>query len=302
MTLSVLASITLGTALAWFAYEVINVVDMSQTSRNGSLKMEAERQRRLSDQSRIYRWFKPFVDDFKDQPVLHVLGRIDRVRADVNRGAERCPFTAEEFLAVTAVHSVIKGMFVFLLVSFLTTYALGGLLGFFAAIGAFVWAIIHLHRNATERLALFKQRLPFVVDLLALMIEAGADFTDSLATIVRETGDHPISEEFGQVLKELRFGHSISQALSSLDERLGDPEVSELVFAINKGKEMGAKRSETLMAQAKQMRMKQSMRAEKMAGKANANMSFPGLVVMLACLLLVMAPFVLNAFSESSTF
>ena len=149
---------------------------------------------------------------------------------------------------------------------------------------------------------MFKRRLPYAVDLIALMMEAGASFRESLATIVRENRGHALGEEFGQVLSEIEYGQTLRQALSNLRDRLADNELNEMIFAVHKAEELGTPLSMIFLRQAEQMRLMRSQWAERMAGKANANISFPGLIVMLGCMLIVIGPFVLNALSVSSNF
>ena len=73
-----------------------------------------------------------------------------------------------------------------------------------------------------------------------------------------------------------------------------------MVFAINKGEELGTPLSAILRDQAEQMRLKRSQRGEKAAAEAQVNIVFPGMVVMIACLLVVIAPIVLPQCSRCS--
>ena len=67
------------------------------------------------------------------------------------------------------------------------------------------------------------------------------------------------------------------------------------MFAINKGEELGTPLSAILREQAEQMRLKRSQRGEKAAAEAEVNIVFPGMVLMIACLLIVIAPIILPA-------
>jgi tight adherence protein C len=148
--------------------------------------------------------------------------------------------------------------------------------------------------RAKRRLTRIRNRLPFAVDLIALTMEAGGGFQECLATAVAENGkDHPLTDEFAEVLRQISLGRPRNEALQALDERLHDDDVSEMVFAINKGEELGTPLSAILREQAEQMRLKRSQRGEKAAAEAQVNIVFPGMVVMIACLLVVIAPIVL---------
>ena len=66
-----------------------------------------------------------------------------------------------------------------------------------------------------------RNRLPFAVDLIALTMEAGGGFQECLATAVAENGkDHPLTEEFAEVLRQISLGRPRNEALQSLDDRL----------------------------------------------------------------------------------
>ena len=133
------------------------------------------------------------------------------------------------------------------------------------------------------------------MDLIALTMEAGGGFQECLRTAVKENGDHPLTDEMAEVLRQISLGRPRNEALSGMQERLQDEDINELVFAINKGEELGTPLSSILRDQAEQMRLKRSQRGEKAAGEAEVNILFPGMVLMLACLLVVIAPIVLPA-------
>jgi pilus assembly protein TadC len=132
--------------------------------------------------------------------------------------------------------------------------------------------------------------------LIALTMEAGGGFQECLQTAVNENGSsHPLTEELTEVLRQISLGRPRQEALKALQERLQDDDINEMVFAINKGEELGTPLSAILRDQAEQMRLKRSQRGEKAAAEAQVNIVFPGMVVMIACLLVVIAPIVLPA-------
>jgi hypothetical protein len=53
--------------------------------------------------------------------------------------------------------------------------------------------------------------------------------------------------------------------------------------------------SEAFLTLAEQLRRKKSQWVEAAAGRAQAHITFPGLVIMCACLLIALAPFVIDA-------
>ena len=75
-----------------------------------------------------------------------------------------------------------------------------------------------LSSQAHYRLVLIKRRLPFLLDLLTLLMEAGSTFLQSLREAVTEFHDHPVGVEFGRVLAELNMGKTRIEAFESMRE------------------------------------------------------------------------------------
>jgi tight adherence protein C len=159
--------------------------------------------------------------------------------------------------------------------------------------------ISDVERRARKRLGVIKERLPYVVDLIALMMEAGAGFMESLKTAATENRNHPLGQELALVVRDTDLGATRREALGNLRDRLDDPDFSDLLLAIIRGEELGTPLAEIMRTQADQLRLKQSQWQEKQSAEAQVAIIFPGLVVMAACILIIMAPFLLKIFGES---
>ena len=68
-------------------------------------------------------------------------------------------------------------------------------------------------------------------------------------------------------------------------------------MAINLGEELGTPIGQTLRVQADAIRMRRTQRAEKLAGEASNKMALPNTLIMLANILLILAP-LLHKFGE----
>lgn len=299
--LPLLGALLFGSAVGSLVYMLLATASDENRGGDSVWQIESARRTRVTQGTRTYRWFGPWIDELRDLRLLHVVGRIGRVRQDLRAGGESLPYTPEEFLAFKAFQGLLVGVAVAYMFDSIAGPVAGLLFGSIAMLLYYVMSTQKLHRRATRRKIRIKQRLPFAIDLMALMMEAGGGFRESLTTIVRECQDHPLGVEFGQVLSEIEYGQTLRQALSNLRDRLADIELNEMVFAVHKAEELGTPLSQIFLGQAEQMRLRRSQRAEKLAGKANANISFPALVVMMGCVLLIMAPFILNAFTESTS-
>jgi tight adherence protein C len=222
--------------------------------------------------------------------------RLDRIRQALVTSGEKLPWLPEEYCACRRIEGVIIAVFVLLFgwqlfESFITAGIFAGFVG---------WAYPHvalwsLQGRAVRRRKRVLERLPFALDLMALMMEAGGNFPECLAAAVQENANHPLGEEFGEVLREINLGRTRKEALEGLKERLRGDDVSELVFALVKGDELGTPLAQTLRTQATQMLLKRSQTVEKEAAEAQVMIVFPGMVIMVACLLIIIAPFLLQA-------
>jgi tight adherence protein C len=220
---------------------------------------------------------------------------LDQLAKDLVASREKLPWQASEFLAVKCIEAVVlgSGLFCVLWLAGWTTLAV--VAGPGIVFGYAKLSPKAVHDRAARRINRLRLRLPFSVDLIALMMEAGGGFQECLQTAVEENGPHPLTDELSDVLQQVSLGRPRSEALRAMQGRLQDDDINELVFAINKGEELGTPLSAILRDQATQMRLKRSQRGEKAAAEAQVSIVFPGMVVMIACLLVVIAPIVLPA-------
>ena len=257
--------------------------------------IERHRLETLRRKSLIWRWFEPLAREWRFLFPPDESTNLTRLQLAIDGEPDGPPWKAAEFLEAKAVEGLLVGM---------TFGAVAGLYGGLATavfVGGFIACVMFFVMSGTptarmlQRRKQFVRRLPYAVDLLALMMEAGATFTDGLKTLVREQSDHPIGQEFARLLGELELGETQRAALMHLQQRLpGEEDVAEFVFAIVKGQELGTPLAQILRNQADQMRLKRSQRAEKAAADAQVKMTGPGFAIMLVCMAIITAPFAMN--------
>lgn len=151
-----------------------------------------------------------------------------------------------------------------------------------------------LSKQAKQRLVIIKRRLPFFLDLLTLLMEAGASFLDSLKQAVHEFEGHPVSIEFNRVLTDMNMGKARTEAFDNVRKRLNDDEMSAIIGSIIQSEDLGTPLSHIFRTQADLLRVKRSQRAETLAGEASVNMLLPSVLVMAAAVLIILGPFALN--------
>lgn len=151
-----------------------------------------------------------------------------------------------------------------------------------------------LAQAAARRVLVIKRRLPFLLDLLTLLMEAGSSFLNALHEAVREFGDHPIGVEFGRVLADLNMGKVRTEAFENLRKRLGDEEIASIVGSIIQSEQLGTPLATIFRTQADVLRVKRSQRAETIANEAGVRMLLPAVLVMAAAVIIILGPFLLN--------
>ena len=144
-----------------------------------------------------------------------------------------------------------------------------------------------LNRQVEERRWALRTKLPDVMDLLVISVEAGLGFEQALdRTVAAVPG--PLTEEFSRMLGEVRAGASRADAMRSLDARTNVPEIRSFVLAILQSDTFGVSIGRVLRAQADEMRIKRRQRAEEKAMKLPVKVIFPLLLCILPVLFIVL--------------
>lgn len=287
MGLSLLMALSVG----WLAWTICRI--LFGPRRGGPQGLyERERREKIRAANPVYLWFEPLIDELvSSEKPSH---QQDKIALALRMLPDWPPWTPQDFMATRKVEAGLSG----LVVGLLLWPILGPIV---AAVGAVIVASgyvmfwgVRVQELAQKRRISFLKRLPYAVDLIALMMEAGAGFDEAVTTLVEESPGHPIGEEFGFMLREIRLGRSRREALIQLRDRMEDENVREFVTAILNGEEFGTPLSRILRSQADQMRLKRSQWAEKAAGEAQVKIVFPGIMIMIACLLIIVTPFIVK--------
>ena len=151
-----------------------------------------------------------------------------------------------------------------------------------------------LNRKVDERQFELRRRLPDVMDLLVISVEAGLGFEQALdRTIAVVPG--PLSEEFSRMLGEVRAGANRADALRGLDQRTNLPEIRAFVLAILQADTFGVSIGRVLRSQAEEMRIRRRQLAQERAQKAPVKMMLPMVFCVFPALFaVVLGPAIIN--------
>lgn len=291
--LILLPCLVMGAATMMFFWWLLTALSSDDLEQDDEWRYDVSR---INELRRIDTTFRLF------QPVYGVLARFNRnvfknQLPEIQRHVQVAGFSRfwlpEEYLA--RMQMIALALFPLYAFVFIRLLGMPGIVTDLMMTGLTVWFLRRqLAGQAEKRLMLIKRRLPFLLDLLTLLMEAGSSFLQSLKQGVIEFGDHPVASEFGRVLTDMNMGKARTEAFDSLRKRLNDDEVSAIVGAIIQSEELGTPVSEIFRTQADVLRVKRSQRAEKIAGEAGVNMLLPAMLVMAATVILILGPFILN--------
>jgi tight adherence protein C len=133
---------------------------------------------------------------------------------------------------------------------------------------------IWLRRKVRIRKTEILKALPDALDMLSVCADAGLGFDQSVQR-VSEHWDTTLSNEFRRVVAEMGMGLPRAKTLRNMAERVNVPQLSSFVAVILQSDQLGMSITQTLHAQAKQMRIERRFRAQEQARKMPLKMLFP---------------------------
>ena len=288
-----IASALIGAAivvLVWWAFRVLESEDLEQ---GAEWRYDVSRMNELRRIDPLYRL---------GYPVFTLLARMNRAifregLTEIHRQVQASGlprfWLPEEYLARLQVLALCSTP--------LWIYALAWVFGsqamLLAPVGVVLTAWFLRHRLAVrsaQRLRQIKRRMPYLLDLLTLLMEAGATFLNALNQAVDEFRGHPVAEEFGRVLADMNLGKTRMEAFQSMRDRLADDEITSIIGTIIQGEQLGTPLARIFRSQSDVLRVKRSQRAETLAGEAGVNMLLPAVMVMASTVLIILGPFLLN--------
>lgn len=296
--MTLIPSVLSALAVAALAYVLLELMTSRRRGREEVGKFEAERRSKLRTEDVVYKWFEPWVDELAGSFPEEKAAAVDR---DLRGAGMPEAWTGREYLAVSKLYSYLLCI-PFGIIGHIIGGATGALgLGAAGMFGYPSYAIRDLAKRAKRRRTKIKRRFSAMIDLMSIMMEVGGGIDASLRVVADQSVGHPLGSELRRLIDQMDLGIERTDAFRSFDDRITDDDISELVTAIVEGERLGTPLADILKVQADQIRRKRSQWAEKAAEESQVALVGPAMIIMIACLLAVVGPFVLNAFFESRT-
>ena len=139
--------------------------------------------------------------------------------------------------------------------------------------------------------------MPDTLDILALIVGAGLNFTEALELYITKTKPSPLKDELIIVRDEVRLGRPFLESLKLMSMRIDSPSVNHFVTMLIQTQKTGVPLVEVLDAQALDLRARRFHVAEEVGNKAPLKMIFPLLLfIMPNVFIILFAPMVLKLF------
>jgi tight adherence protein C len=160
-----------------------------------------------------------------------------------------------------------------------------------AAVAGYYVPTLFLERMVKSRQERLRLALPDALDLMVVCVEAGLGLDQAIRNVSQELRitHKEISEELGLVTLEMRAGKRRADALRSLAERTGEPELRKLVAILVQADRFGTSIGDSLRTHSDFMRVRRRQEAEERAGKVGVKLVFPIFFFILPSMLIVAA-------------
>lgn len=235
------------------------------------------------------RYFLPIVQSSKHKQNFR--NKYRQKLANAGLAKEMSP---EEFVALK-FFMIIGAPFAFLLVRYImesdwpiSLTPVMGIVGFFYPD---IWLKGMISKRADEVL----RAMPFIVDMLALSVEAGLDFMAAIQRVIEKAPPSPLVEEFETLIKETKIGSSRAEGLRQLGFRVNIIEINSFCATLIAADSVGASIAPLLKQLSSELRVKRSSRAEQLGATAATKILIPMIFFILpAVLVAIFAPMFLK--------
>lgn len=238
------------------------------------------------------RYFTPIVMGMKGRQSLKTKYR----RKLANAGLTK-ELTPEDFFAFKLFLIIgFPVLFIIFRALLEETWSLGAI-PVLAVVGFFypnIWMNGRIDRRKDDMI----RGMPFIVDMLALSVEAGLDFMAAIQKVIEKAPPSPLVEEFETMIKETKIGSSRAEGLRQLAWRIDVLPINSFCATLIAADSVGASIAPILKQLSNEMRQKRSSEAEKKGATAATKILFPMIIfIMPAVFIAIAGPMILKFMS-----
>lgn len=256
--------------------------------------VEERRRERLRARSFIYRELPHLVVRLGSMIGQLMPARVESVRRSL-RALHEDDWRADDFMAVKVLGLVpaITGAAIALLFAASPWIALCVPLVLLA--GSPMLVESEMKGKARKHVKAVRGQMPFTLDLMALVLEAGGGtLQQSMRLAARETAGTPLGDEWKRVLLGIDQSRRVVDCFGDLSEQCGDADITEVGNAICSSETRGNPLKEGLRAVASRLRVMQVQWMERASEEAKVHITWPAMLVMAACMLVIVAPLLIG--------
>lgn len=209
-----------------------------------------------------------------------------------------CRMTDDQVMGLTVV--VGFPAMVVLAVSALITipplFIAAPVLGFGIGYGGLTFWIIGQGQSRRTKI---NKTMPFVMDLIVMSMNAGASFQMALEQVVADYNSHPVGNEFSGVLGAVNSGSPLAEAMETFRKRAeGIPVAEAFADDVIQSQKLGRPLAETLNKSSDRFKKLRIQIANELAGKAKVKILVPGMLILVASLMILFGPFAVKFFTQ----
>ncbi len=290
----ILPILLIAVAVGLVIYTILSQLDERQMVRSSLRQLDGYEIENQRDQQMLNplkdRALAPLLEGLSGMGRrLTPIGYVEKVRLKFVYMGNPNPQAVDRFLAIRVV-TVVAAALSFLLIFVAGLGPFEGKLriafGALIIVGLIIGPDSVINRKVEDRQRDIQRKLPDILDLLTISVEAGLGFEQALDRVIAAVPG-ALTDEFSRMLGETRAGAARADAMRSMDERCNVPELRAFVLAIIQADTFGVSIGRVLRGQAEEMRIKRRQLAQERAQKAPVKMLIPMVFCIFPALFLV---------------
>ena len=207
--------------------------------------------------------------------MLYSNSYLDSVEKKLQHTGVSYILTAEQFIALRYVSAAICTLLTLLVLLSLKNAQEIWLFLSLALLGGFMFPSVWLSDTRKRRELQVIRALPIYLDFTTMAVEAGLNLSGAMQQALNKGPKGALRNEFSIVMRDMRSGVTMAEALKRMDARLQVDDITRFVNAMIQAEKMGSSMAKTLRIQSEQRRTERFQRAEKKAMEAPVKLVFP---------------------------